>query len=179
MKQPFKRPGGKAAKPKIKRKTREELDTEARARKRQKKRRGLAAGSRAQGGNDNKTAPGLEKVVDPRIGSKKKIPLTPADAAPVSSIPEPEREKKVTLSPEVELEMLENDPRLDELLELLEKGETLSVKDQSWVDEKLDRIDALMESLGIELGDDDDDEEEEPQEDMLQLLKRNNPKDGY
>lgn len=177
MKQPFKRPGGKAAKPKIKRKTREELDTEARARKRQKKRRGLAAGSRAQGGNDNKTAPGLEKVVDPRIGSKKKIPLTPADAAPVSSIPEPEREKKVTLSPEVELEMLENDPRLDELLELLEKGETLSVKDQSWVDEKLDRIDALMESLGIELG--DDDEEEEPQEDMLQLLKRNNPKDGY
>ncbi|OSM95181.1 MULTISPECIES: Der GTPase-activating protein YihI [Lonsdalea] len=177
MKQPFKRPGGKAAKPKIKRKTREELDTEARARKRQKKRRGLAAGSRAQGGNDNKTSSGLGKVVDPRIGSKKKIPLTPADEIPVVSVAEPELEQRATLSPEAELEMLENDPRLDELLDLLEKGETLSVKDQSWVDEKLDRIDALMELLGIEL--DDDEEEEKPQEDMLQLLKRNQPTDGH
>ena len=36
-----------------------------------------------------------------------------------------------------------------------------------------------MELLGIELGDDEDDEEEEKNEDMMQLLKRGNPTDGF
>ena len=36
-----------------------------------------------------------------------------------------------------------------------------------------------MEILGIELGDDEDDEEEEKNEDMMQLLKRGNPKEGF
>jgi ribosome assembly protein YihI (activator of Der GTPase) len=36
-----------------------------------------------------------------------------------------------------------------------------------------------MEILGIELGEDEDDEEEEKNEDMMQLLKRGNPKEGF
>ena len=70
--------------------------------------------------------------------------------------------------------------RLDALLDRLDNDEVLSKEDQAYVDLTLDRIDALMEQLGIELGDDEDDEApEEKQEDILQLLKRGNPKDTF
>ncbi|RLM23260.1 GTPase-activating protein [Brenneria alni] len=177
MNQPVKGSGGNATKPKMKRKTREELDREARDRKRQKKHRGHASGSRAQETGQAGKTYGQHKVVDPRIGSKKPVPLGIKEKAvtkPRSVAPET---KPVTLSPEEELTLLENDARLDVLLDRLDNGETLSAKDQSWVDETLDRIDILMEQLGIELGDDDD--EEEQKEDMLQLLKRNSPKDDF
>lgn len=75
---------------------------------------------------------------------------------------------------------LENDERLDALLDKLDNDEVLSKEDQAYVDSTLDRIDTLMEKLGIELGDDEDDEKpEEKQEDILQLLKRGNPKDAF
>ncbi|PWC10815.1 Der GTPase-activating protein YihI [Brenneria roseae subsp. americana] len=168
-----------SAKPKIKRKTREELDREARDRKRQKKHRGHAAGSRAQEkGSSNGTA-GQRNAADPRIGSKKPIPLGIQETVSAKSKSVARAAKETVtpaaMSPEEELAMLENDTRLDALLDRLDNGETLSAKEQSWVDETLDRIDMLMEQLGIELG---DDEEEQP-EDMLQLLKRNNPKDAF
>jgi hypothetical protein len=66
---------------------------------------------------------------------------------------------------------------LDALLDRIDDGETLSAEDQKYVDQTLDRIDALMEQLGIALGDDDDEEEEEKREDILKLLKGGNPKD--
>ncbi|EGL71825.1 Der GTPase activator [Cronobacter sakazakii E899] len=69
--------------------------------------------------------------------------------------------------------MLENDERLDALLERLEEGETLSADDQAWVDSRLDRIDELMQQLGLSY-DDEEDEEEEQQEDMMRLLKGGN-----
>ncbi len=53
------------------------------------------------------------------------------------------------LSPQAELELLENDERLDALLERLEEGGTLNAEEQSWVDAKLDRIDELMQQLGL------------------------------
>lgn len=74
------------------------------------------------------------------------------------------------LSPQAELELLENDERLDALLERLEEGGTLNAEEQSWVDAKLDRIDELMQQLGLSY-DDEDEEEEERQEDMMRLLK--------
>ncbi|WP_409309217.1 Der GTPase-activating protein YihI [Pectobacterium sp. B1J-3] len=170
-----------SVKSKIKRKTREELDREARDRKRQKKHRGRVAGSRAQEKELSNTANGQRKVADPRIGSKKLVPLgelasakkkdKPTALVTANDVP------TSSMSPEEELAMLENDTRLDALLDRLDNGETLSAKEQSWVDETLDRIDVLMEQLGIELGDDDD--EEEQQEDMLQLLKRNSSKDAF
>ncbi|SXH07222.1 GTPase activator [Klebsiella pneumoniae] len=72
-----------------------------------------------------------------------------------------------------ELELLENDERLDALLERLEEGGTLNAEEQSWVDAKLDRIDELMQQLGLSY-DDEDEEEEERQEDMMRLLKGGN-----
>ncbi|KHT40671.1 Der GTPase-activating protein YihI [Pectobacterium brasiliense] len=184
MNRPVKGAADKAGKPKVKRKTREELEREARERKKDKKHRGNASGSRTQEKASNDQRSGQRKAVDPRIGSKKPVQLGVLDSAvskpkPKSKPSEPVEKvvaAKPTMSPEEELEMLENDARLDALLDRLDSGETLSAKDQSWVDETLDRIDILMEELGIELGDDD---EEEPQEDMLQLLKRNSPKDTF
>lgn len=68
--------------------------------------------------------------------------------------------------------MLENSERLDTLLDRLEKGEVLTAEEQAWLDQTLDRIDVLMEQLGIELSDNIDDEEAE--EDMYRLLKGGN-----
>ncbi len=81
-------------------------------------------------------------------------------------------EKKPVLSPQEELTQLENSERLDALLDRLENGEVLAAEDQAWLDQTLDRIDVLMEQLGIELGDDTEDEEAE--EDMYRLLKGGN-----
>ncbi|GAB7211408.1 hypothetical protein OS31_29160 [Dickeya oryzae] len=123
------------------------------------------------------TMPLLVKVKTRVLAVKKPVALLPESAvAPTKPVTMP-KEKPVRLSPQEELEMLENDPRLDNLLDRLEKGETLPAKEQSWLDETLDRIDILMEQLGISL--DDDDEDEQQEEDMLQLLRRGNPKDGY
>ncbi len=45
----------------------------------------------------------------------------------------------------------------------------------SWVDAKLDRIDELMQKLGLSYDDDEeDDEEDEKQEDMMRLLRGGN-----
>ena len=78
------------------------------------------------------------------------------------------------LSPQAELELLENDERLDALLERLEEGETLNAEEQAWVAAKLDRIDELMQQLGLSYDDDEDEEEEERKEDMMRLLKGGN-----
>ncbi|MDO2741626.1 Der GTPase-activating protein YihI [Escherichia coli] len=151
---------------KARRKTREELDQEARDRKRQKKRRGHAPGSRAAGGNTK----GQNAPKDPRIGSKTPIPLGVTEK--VTKQHKPKSEKPM-LSPQAELELLETDERLDALLERLEAGETLSAEEQSWVDAKLDRIDELMQKLGLSYDDDEEEEEDEKQEDMMRLLRGN------
>ncbi len=79
------------------------------------------------------------------------------------------------LSPQAELDMLENDERLDALLERLEEGETLTAEEQTWVDAKLDRIDELMQQLGLSYDDEEEDEEEEEgKEDMMRLLRGGN-----
>ncbi|EFJ93645.1 hypothetical protein HMPREF9531_01322, partial [Escherichia coli MS 45-1] len=155
---------------KARRKTREELDQEARDRKRQKKRRGHAPGSRAAGGNTTSGSKGQNAPKDPRIGSKTPIPLGVAEK--VTKQHKPKSEKPM-LSPQAELELLETDERLDALLERLEAGETLSAEEQSWVDAKLDRIDELMQKLGLSYDDDEEEEEDEKQEDMMRLLRGN------
>ncbi len=166
----MKQPTSHGKKPaKSRRETREELNQSARDRKRQKKHRGNAPGSRAgaaQQGASGKKGAG-EK--DPRIGSKKPIELGAKSApakAPVA--------KKVVLSPREELDKLESDDRLDGLLERLENGETLSSDDQNWVNAKLDRIDELMQQLGLSYDDDEEEGEEEVQEDMMRLLRGGN-----
>lgn len=170
MKKPTSAAGAKRP-AKARRKTREELNQEARDRKREKKHRGHAAGSRASGGTSGAFANNKQQK-DPRIGSKKPVPLGVTDA-PVTRQHKPKSEKPM-LSPQAELDLLENDERLDALLERLEEGETLNAEEQSWVDAKLDRIDELMQKLGLSYDDEDEEEEEEKQEDMMRLLKGGN-----
>ncbi|WP_311790757.1 MULTISPECIES: Der GTPase-activating protein YihI [Pantoea] len=172
MKQPVRGAHGKPAS-KTKRKSREELNQVARDRKRDKKHRGNASGSRANPEiSAGKSGQG-NKAKDPRIGSKKPIPLV-ADGATVSA-PVKKAAKpvapKVRLSPEEELAQLENSERLDALLDRMENGDTLSAEEQAWLDETLDRIDELMEQLGINM--DDEAEDEQAEEDMYRLLKGN------
>ncbi len=174
MKQPARAPQGKTKAPKNKRQSREELNQQARAQKKDKKHRGNTSGSRA-----NPAAPAQKqgtgsKAKDPRIGSKKPVPLGGSEAVvpkPVKAKPEVAA-KKPKLSPQEELSMLENNERLDALLDRLENGDVLAAEDQAWLDQTLDRIDVLMEQLGINL--DDDDADEEADEDMYRLLKGGN-----
>lgn len=154
---------------KTRRKTRAEIDQEARERKRQSKHSGHSAGSRATGGTQEKSGKGTAQPKDPRIGSKKPIALGVTDVAPVKKQHKPKSEKPM-LTPQAELDLLENDERLDALLERLEEGETLSAEEQTWVNDKLDRIDALMEELGISYDDDEEDEEDKG-DDLMRLLK--------
>jgi len=173
MKKPTSAAGAKRP-AKARRKTREELNQEARDRKRDKKHRGHAAGSRASGGDSSGASAKNKQQKDPRIGSKTPVPLGVTDA-PVTRQHKPKSEKPM-LSPQAELDLLENDERLDALLERLEEGETLNAEEQSWVDAKLDRIDELMQKLGLSYDDEEEEEEEEEekQEDMMRLLKGGN-----
>ncbi|WP_076943909.1 Der GTPase-activating protein YihI [Serratia oryzae] len=181
MNQPSKAPRAprsSAATPKSKKKSRVELDQEARERKRLKKRRGHASGSRTQVESANQKNKAAEQPKDPRIGSKVPVALVVDAKAKAKPQPKPKAAAKPRLTPEEELAKLENDERLDALLDRLDDGDTLNAEDQAYVEQTLDRIDALMEQLGIELGDEDD-EVEEKQEDILKLLKSGNPKDVF
>jgi len=171
MKKPTSTAGAKRP-AKAHRKTREELNQEARDRKRAKKHSGHASGSRANGSSASGSAAQQSKQKDPRIGSKTPIPLGVTNA-PVIKQQKPKKSEKPMLSPQAELDMLENDERLDALLERLEGGEALNAEEQKWVDAKLDRIDELMQQLGLSY-DDEEDEEEEKQDDMMRLLKGGN-----
>ena len=145
--------GGKNRKP-----TRYELDAKAREEKKKRKHKGLPTGSRNVDPAEQKKA-AVKEVKDPRIGSRKKIPLM------VEFVNKPEKgqiikpvaveEYKSHLSPELELEQLENNEILNQLLDEIEAGKTLSAKDQQFVDECLDRIDELMTELGIQDEDED------------------------
>jgi ribosome assembly protein YihI (activator of Der GTPase) len=120
---------------------RTEADVEGRLRKRLKKRKGLKTGNRNSESVETKQRAAQQKR-DPRIGSKKKIPLVV------------ETQKKSTkqerrLSATNELEMLENDAQLNVLLDRIENGEKLGAGLQSYVDQKLDRIEILMDQLGL------------------------------
>ncbi|MCX8959563.1 Der GTPase-activating protein YihI [Erwinia psidii] len=176
MNQPARVPHGK--KPAAKRKTRDQINSEARDRKREKKQRGNASGSRANPVTSEKTGGQVTKEKDPRIGSKKPIALG-GDAQSVKKAAKPTRsrsgaEKAPRLTPEEELAKLENDERLDALLDRLESGEALKAEDQAWLDQTLDRIDVLMEQLGIALDDDAEADDEEAEENMYRLLKGGN-----
>ncbi|MCW7761293.1 Der GTPase-activating protein YihI [Photorhabdus luminescens] len=153
---------------KQKRKSREELNAEGRARKREKKHSGNPPGNRYQEQGGDKHQSGKQQR-DPRLGSKVPVPLIVGEQPTKPIVAKPKAEAKPRLSPQEELAMLENDDRLDALLERLENGESLSKEEHDYIDSTLDRIDALMETLGIKL--DEEESEEEKQDDIMQLLK--------
>ncbi|MDP8079213.1 Der GTPase-activating protein YihI [Phocoenobacter skyensis] len=141
--------------------TRYELDIQARLDKKKKKHKGLASGSR-HNVSEQKVTPQQTKK-DPRIGSRKKVPLMvefvnkPEKGEIIPPMKKEMQEKRV-LSPEKELAQLENNECLNQLLDDIENGKTLSVEDQKFVNECLDRVDELMTELGIITDDIDDNE---------------------
>ena len=152
-------------------KTRQEINEESRELKRKRKHKGLPSGSRFNGPDNNQNKKSTNTIKDPRIGSKKPISLLQTnDSSIKNKVNQPQKTK---LTPQQELEQLENDTKLDHLLDLVEQGKTLTDDQQSYLDNKLDRIDQLMKQLGIEDDDLEDDEElDEPKEDIVGLLKR-------
>ena len=147
--------------------TRYELDAKAREEKKKRKHKGLASGSR-HSAVDAKTENQALDVKDPRIGSRKKVPLMVEfvnKPEKGQTIPVPQTESKTTLDPMVELEQLENNECLNQLLDQLDEGKKLSAEDQQFVDECLVRVEQLMTELGIA-------EEDENDEDLYRTFEQ-------
>ncbi|TGZ99158.1 Der GTPase-activating protein YihI [Rodentibacter pneumotropicus] len=147
--------------------TRYELDAKARENKKKRKHKGLVSGSR-HSAVENKSNNAQQDIKDPKIGSKKKIPLV------VEFVNKPEKGQVIPVmkpvkksDPMLELENLENNEILNELLDMLEEGKTISKADQQFVNECLDRIAELMEELGIE-------DEEENDDDLYRTFEKIN-----
>ncbi|GGO66830.1 Der GTPase-activating protein YihI [Bowmanella pacifica] len=79
---------------------------------------------------------------DPRLGSKKAIPLVVEKAAA--------QPKAKFFSPAAELKSIEQDTRLDTLMDRLDSGQKLSAEEQRYVDSKLARHQELCKLMGIE-----------------------------
>ena len=148
-KQPNRKPTGK-------RKESDASAQEGRERKRAAKRKGLKAGSRQQVEQAGKKS-GSKQAKDPRIGSRKPIALIADEKGSKPVATKPAKEKRVVMTPEQELASIENDDRLNALLDRLDAGETLEAAEQAWVDQRVDRYQELMDELGIIDNDDDED----------------------
>ncbi|WP_386691638.1 MULTISPECIES: Der GTPase-activating protein YihI [unclassified Lonepinella] len=148
--------------------SRYELDAKAREEKRKRKHKGLATGSRHSVTDNVKQAQSTEHK-DPRIGSRKKVPLI------VEFVNKPEQgkvmpavktePKSTALDPMLELTQLENNECLNDLLDQLDAGKVLNAEDQKFVDECLDRIAQLMDELGI-------DDEDESEDDLYRTFEK-------
>ncbi|UDN23171.1 Der GTPase-activating protein YihI [Aeromonas veronii] len=150
-KQPTRKPTGK-------RKESDVSAQEGRERKRAAKRKGLKAGSRQQV-EQPKSKSGNSQSKDPRIGSRKPVVLVVDDKQKKPTAPKAVKEKTLVMTPEQELASIENDDRLNDLLDRLDAGETLEAAEQAWVDQRVDRYQELMDELGIIDNDDDEDDE--------------------
>lgn len=145
-------------------KTRKVGDSSPKLKPRQKKSERMLAGKKRDTGHksgtrhnehlleasaqkDGKNAQGK----DPRHGSKNLIPLV--IASPEKTL-EKSKTSKLKLTDEQQLVKLENDPRLNQLLDMLEEGRELNSVDQLWLDKQLDKIERLLTKLGISEQDD-------------------------
>jgi len=99
-------------------------------------------------------AGGKQQPQDPRHGSKKPITLVDPNQA-THVVQQPSFDRKAAL---VELAAIENDERLQALLERAEDGETLNASDTKYMEERTERFAQLAEQLGIELDDGEDDD---------------------
>jgi len=126
---------------------------------------------------------------DKRLGSKKPIALVPNEKPKETVKPKEPMQPKVKvikstvasntqeavtknvvqspkiekLSPEKEIEAIENDDRLNDLLEQAEAEQPISKTDQAWVDKQMKRHQELMKELGWI--------DEEGEEDLLQQFE--------
>ena len=131
---------------------------EARERKRKTKLKGNKAGARNIEESKQAQKQNAKQVNNQkRVGSKKPISLIIDDKPQQPAQPKVVRQpkvkviktaEKVTLSPEKELALIENDQRLNLLLEQLDNEEVISQEEQSWVTQQMDRHQQLMQELG-------------------------------
>ena len=152
-------------------KSRQEINEESRELKRKRKHKGLPSGSRFNNTDNNKNNNTQKAVKDPRIGSKAPIALVVDTNTNTTKVVKQPKPKKAVLSPQQELEQLENDPKLDMLLDLVEQNGKLTKEQQTYLDSRLNRIDELMQELGYT--DDDFEDLDDEKEDIVSLLKRN------
>lgn len=121
-----------------------------------KKRKGHAPGSRHSEADQSKVRQNQGAKADPRLGSKKPVSLT----APSKSAKQPQKH----FSPAKELSAIEQDPRLEALLDRAEQDQSLTAEEQTYIDQKLARHRQLCELLGIDTADDKDDKSGAPQQ---------------
>ncbi len=154
-----------------KKKESQEQAQASREQKRLARRKGLKAGSRQQS-ETAAAGPTGKASRDPRLGSKKPVELLVATQpvkAPVArpaAKAKPEDKSRERL--EQELVAIENDERLERLVDRLDEGQPVSDADQAWLDERLARHQALLAELGIS----DDDEEGDAESSVDDLWNR-------
>lgn len=143
-----------------------------------KKGAGLKSGNRNSMQQTTKaggSASSSQQAKDPRIGSKKPImliaetPQTVVTPLPPQGIPKVQLKaaKADPLTPEQELQQLENDPRLQQLLERVERDELLTGKDAKYFNKQTARLTELLTLLGMT-----DDDPVAPEEDLLTQFER-------
>lgn len=121
---------------------------------RPKKTKGNPAGSRHSAEQSSSLIGNQTPNSDPRIGSKKPIPLVVE-----AKITKPA--KKSYFSPAQELKVIEDDPRLADLLDKLDDGSKLTPIQKSYVEEKMQRHKVLCELLGIDVDEESSDTSDE------------------
>ncbi|MCV2886553.1 Der GTPase-activating protein YihI [Aestuariibacter sp. AA17] len=133
-----------------------------------KKKTGNPSGSRHSTKQDTK-APIQNQKKDPRVGSKKPVPLVVKEVE--KKVPKPKY-----FSPKQELAAIEADARLEALLDKIEDQAVLSVEEQQYVDQKMQRHRALCELLGIHDDADDNDDVDGDDDDPLARFESIDPK---
>jgi len=132
-----------------------------------KKGKGRPSGAKANidGAKSKKSATGRSggnNVVDAKVGSKKPIELVPQ--ATQKNLTPKVTLKKVKPQPELsleqQLEQVENDQRLNTLLDQIDAGAEISTKDQAYIEHQTARHQKLLIALGIDLEESEDNEEE-------------------
>lgn len=130
-----------------------------------KRRKGRKAGSR----NNFEAAEALKQGAnkgnaDPRHGSKRPVALV-VD-------PKPSQKPKFK-TPQQELDHIENDKRLQQILDKMDKGDTVKVSrsEQEYAEQRLERHKVLCELMGIDEPEEMELGSDEP--DLLQQLDAN------
>lgn len=103
---------------------------------------------------------------DRRLGSKKKISLV----AETSSKAGQKRVVRKFKSPTDELDYIENDSRLQQLLDKIDRNSPVSIEEQEYVDALLSRHKLLCDLLGIDKS--NDESEDDKDIDLLDKLEK-------
>lgn len=166
---------GNAKRPDSKKKKPVFTAQDGRDQKKDAKRKGLKPGARNSVESKEQKQAREAKNKDARVGSRKPVALVAV--APVKAVKpvkpaEPKPEKK-EVAPEQqiakwerELDKLENDDRLNALLDKLELEQPVSEEEQEWLDKKLARHQELLKLLGL------NEEDKEGSSDQDELLQR-------